>query len=59
MRFNQRLLRDVFSETDITVKEEIFLGCMDEGTHLNVTLLLVDRKPDIFWETMRVVGLPS
>ena len=52
MRFNARILIDIFYEPDCAGKMHLFMGILDEGTHLHVCPLVKARDQATLWEAL-------
>ena len=52
MRFNARLLIDIFYEADCAGKMHLLMGILDEGTHLHVCPLVKARDQATLWDAL-------
>ena len=52
MRFNARLLIDIFYEPDCSGQMHLFMGILDEGTHLHVCPLVKARDQATLWDAL-------
>ena len=55
IRFDTRLLIDIFYEPDVAGKQHKFLGSLDEGAHLHACPLIEDRTRETFWKALNDV----